>query len=47
MFFKITSCSLNVIKTKYMIAASQYKIKHLEHQFNIHVDHKPLIRHET
>ena len=30
-----------------MIVASQYRIKHLEHQFNSYVDHKPLIRGET
>ena len=31
-----------------MIVASQYRIiKHLEHNFNIHVDHKSLIRDET
>ena len=35
------------LKTKHMIVASQYRIKHLEHQFNIHVDHEPLIRDET
>ena len=39
--------SLNVIKTKYMIVASQYRIKHLEHQFNIQVDHKSLVRDVT
>lgn len=39
--------SLNVIKTKYMIVASQYRTKHLEHQFNIQVDHKSLVRDET
>ena len=41
---------LNVIETKYMIVATQYRIKHLdylEHQFNIHVDCKPLGRDET
>ena len=30
-----------------MIVASPYRIKHLEHQFNIYVDHKPLISDET
>lgn len=39
--------SLNVIKTKYMIVAIQYRTKHLEHQFNIQVDHKSLVRDET
>ena len=38
---------LNVIKTKYMIVATQYRIKHLEQQFNIHVDCKPLGRDKT
>ena len=36
-----------MIKTKYMIVASPYRIKHLKHQFNIYVDHKPLISDET
>ena len=36
--------SLNVIKTKYMIVASHYGIKHLEHQFSIHVNHYYLTR---
>ena len=36
--------SLNVIKTKYMIVASHYRIKHLEHQFSIHVNHHYLTR---
>ena len=36
-----------VIKTKYMIVATQFRLKHLEHQFNIHVDCKPLSRDET
>ena len=43
----VNKLSINVIKTKYLIVVSQYRIKHLEHQFNIHVDHKPLIRDET
>ena len=42
-FFLLNKLSL---KTKYMIVASQYRIKHLEHQFNVHVDHEPLIRDE-
>ena len=36
--------SLNVIKTKYMIVASQYGIKHIERQFNIQVNHHYLTR---
>ena len=36
--------SLNVIKTKYMIVASQYRIKHLKHQCNIQVNHHYLTR---
>ena len=36
--------SINVIKTKYMIVASQYRIKQLEHQFSIHVNHHYLTR---
>ena len=36
--------SLNVIKAKYMIVASQYRIKHLEHQFNIQVNNHYLTR---
>ena len=39
--------SLNVIKTKYMIVACQFKKKHLEHQFSIYVDQKPLTRDKT
>ena len=36
--------SLNVIKNKYMIVASQYRIKQLEDQFNIQVNHHHLTR---
>ena len=36
--------SLNVIKTKYTIVASHYRIKHLEHQFSIHLNHHYLTR---
>ena len=36
--------SLHVRKTKNMIVASQYRIKHLEHQFSIHVNHHYLTR---
>ena len=37
----------NVIKTKYMIVASQYRIKTPRVPVNIHVDYKTLIRDET
>ena len=40
----VNKLSLNVVKTKYMIVATQYKIKHLAHQLQIHVDHKSLQR---
>ena len=36
--------SLNVVKTKYMIIASQHKIRYLKHQFQIEVNHQPLKR---
>lgn len=36
--------SLNVVKTKYMIIASQHKIRHLTHQFQIEVNHQLLKR---
>ena len=36
--------SLNVVKTKYMIIASQHKIGHLKHQFQIEINHQPLKR---
>ena len=34
--------SLNVVNTKYMIIASQHKIRHLKNQFQIEVNHQPL-----
>ena len=37
----------NVMKTKYMIVASQYRIKTPWVPVNIHVDYKTLIRDET
>ena len=37
----------DVIKTKYMIVASQYQIKTPRVPVNIHVDYKTLIRDET
>ena len=32
---------INVVKTKYVITASQHKIRHLKHQFQIEVNHQP------
>ena len=44
MWLKANKLSLNVVKTKYMIIASQNKIRQLEHQFQIEVNQQPLKR---
>ena len=44
MWLQANKLSLNVVKTKYMIITSSYKISHLKHPFQIKVNHQMLKR---
>ena len=43
-WLKANKLSLNIVKTKYMIIASQNKIRNLDYSFQIQVENKPLKR---